>query len=248
MARIPIPIILCVAILVSGILVAGCSDQSTGQGSPGTPTAAATLAPTPGLAPKYTAGDVVRSPGSASDQGWLIISYDSAADKYQRALIMKNSYGNWYRSSTSSENADRAVVDKVYSVRITTVNPSSVPVVTPTTAPTTVATTRAPTTSPTPTPKPAPAIQKTIPDSAVFNTTASGVQISGTNFQTGAKVFLQKTDSPAINGTNLNVASSTLIICDFVIGDVPHGSWDVVVTNPDGQSYTLANWFTITSG
>jgi len=133
--------------------------------------------------------------------------------------------------------------------------PTQTPVPTPvktTVAPTTIATTIAKTASPTPTPTPAatvvvPSVLKTTPDTATINSTVNGVIISGNNFKSGATVALTSPGNTAINATNVVVNSATQITCTFAIGDVAHTAWNVVVTNPDGQSAILQNWFTITS-
>ena len=249
-------LVVCVVLLVLGIFFAGCSDQSD-QGTNSAPAVAITptATPAPTLAgPKYSAGDIVASSSTPSGQGYLIISYSATTDKYNREYVIRNSDGSWgYTSGTSSETADRTIVDKVYTKKVATVNPSAVTVVTPAPTPTSVSVTRTPTptatvtVTATQTTNPAPVIIKVVPDSGVFNTTVTGVQISGANFLDGATVTLKSAGNTPIAATNVNVASSQLIICSFVIGDVPHVPWDVVVTNPDGQSGILANYFTVHS-
>ena len=78
--------------------------------------------------------------------------------------------------------------------------------------------------------------------SANTGSTAGGtsVTISGTNFATGATVNMG--GAPA---TNVNVASTTTITA--VTPAHAAGTVSVIVTNPDGQSATLANAFTYTA-
>jgi hypothetical protein len=227
----------CLVILVSLLVITGCSDQSAESGAAATPTG--TPVPTTAAGPKYSAGDVVGS-ASTTNQAWLILSYDSATDKYTRAAIYMNTDGSWgHRIDSSTETADRKVVDKVYINRLAQLSVSSVPVRTPTTPPTTVATT-----APTATPYPAPVIRSITPDYGTANQTVS-VEISGLNFRTGAIVNLKQTGKSPVNATNVNVASTSLITCSFTLPDVPSGFWDLVVTNSDGQYDTDANTFTI---
>jgi len=47
--------------------------------------------------------------------------------------------------------------------------------------------------------------------------------------------------------TNVVVVSATKITCTFDLSEKTPGQWDVVVTNPDGQSASLAGAFTITT-
>jgi len=54
-----------------------------------------------------------------------------------------------------------------------------------------------------------------------------------------------RTGQPDIVATNVNVASDTQITCDFNLTGAVTGVWDVVVTNPDSQSATLTNGFTV---
>ena len=50
---------------------------------------------------------------------------------------------------------------------------------------------------------------------------------------------------PDIGGTNTTVVSATRVTCDFDLTDAAPGAWDVVLTNPDGQSATLSDGFTV---
>jgi hypothetical protein len=48
-----------------------------------------------------------------------------------------------------------------------------------------------------------------------------------------------------INATGISIVSSTKITCSFNLNGKPAGAWDVVVTNPDGQSAILPGGFTV---
>jgi uncharacterized repeat protein (TIGR01451 family) len=71
--------------------------------------------------------------------------------------------------------------------------------------------------------------------------------LAGNNFQTDATVKLSMTGEPDIVGTNVTVLSAFQITCDFDLAGAAPGAWDVVVTNPGGQSAALPGGFTIVS-
>ncbi len=228
-----------VLLVLACILAAGCTGDSTPSDI--TPTATSPAA-------RYTAGDVVRNPSSTAETAWLVIGYDAAEDKYERAIIYPNTGGSWgYRKDTRTEMADRIVMEKVYTEIVTSIAPSSVPVVTPTTvAPeeTTPATAR-PTGSATITTAQKPYIERIIPDEGFAGTTVKVTDLVGKNFVTGATVSISR-NSTTIAAANVRVITPTSITCDLTIptgSDV--GAWDVTVKNPDGQSYTFTNIFTV---
>jgi hypothetical protein len=69
--------------------------------------------------------------------------------------------------------------------------------------------------------------------------------LAGTDFVDGATVQLTKGGQDPINATSVNVVSDTQITCTFNLTSKAIGSWNVVVTNPDEQSGTLTDGFTI---
>jgi len=69
--------------------------------------------------------------------------------------------------------------------------------------------------------------------------------ITGTGFQPGATVALLKGGETDIPGTVILVSNSTSIGCSFDITGAVTGSWDVKVTNSDGQSSILPAAFTV---
>lgn len=68
--------------------------------------------------------------------------------------------------------------------------------------------------------------------------------ITGTNFAYGATASLKNTYYPAIPYSQLGESSSTSIAVFFNIPSSP-GTWDVIVTNPDGTYATLPGAVTI---
>lgn len=77
------------------------------------------------------------------------------------------------------------------------------------------------------------------------NTGSVPVTISGLIFRPGATVKLQKAGSPSIGAFNVNVASLSSITCSFNLTGKATGQWDVVVTNSDGLSGSLAKGFCV---
>jgi hypothetical protein len=224
-----------VLLLAACLLVAGCSSPGTDD----TPAA-------PANSPQFAAGDIVRNPASSSETAWLVTGYDAASDRYERALVYPNADGTWgYRLDTRTETAERTVMEKVYTERVATLNPSSVPVVTRTIIPgvTTARTLTGTTTATAPGVQP-PTITRVIPDKGDAGTTVAITDLVGENFQAGANVTLFRTGSPAVHCTNVRVVSPRSITCSFALpANATAGAWDVVVTNLDGRSGTLTNIF-----
>lgn len=94
---------------------------------------------------------------------------------------------------------------------------------------------------------PAPTISGITPNTGVQGTTVQVTNLAGTNFQTGATVTLTKPGSTDIVMTGLTVVSSTKITGSLIIPPgAATGGWTVVVKNPDGQTASLPNGFTVT--
>ncbi len=95
-------------------------------------------------------------------------------------------------------------------------------------------------------PPTSPAITAILPTSSLQVTPVS-ITIAGSGFQNGANVTLVMSGSPVQTGSSVVVVSPNLITCQFnLVGDTP-GFWDVVVTNTDGQSDSLAGGFLVKS-
>ena len=92
---------------------------------------------------------------------------------------------------------------------------------------------------------PPPRVDGISPNTGVNNGSVSAT-ITGAYFQSGATVKLRKTGRPDIVATNVSVVS-TRITCDLDLVGAATGTWNVVVTNPDGQSDTLLGRFTVTA-
>ena len=90
-----------------------------------------------------------------------------------------------------------------------------------------------------------PTVNGITPASATTGTTVSITNLSGTAFRSGATVKLTKSGSSDISATSVTVVSATQITCQFNLAGAATGTWNVVVTNPDAQSGTLANGFTV---
>jgi hypothetical protein len=85
---------------------------------------------------------------------------------------------------------------------------------------------------------------KIIPDKGDAGTTVQVTDLVGDNFRNGANVTLSRAGSNEIKATGVRAVTPKSITCTFAIpADAPAGSWDVVVTNPDGQSDRYTNIF-----
>ena len=111
-------------LLILGVLVAGCSDQSP----------VTTPVPTTAIQEKYFAGDIIARTSSSTDTMLFVITnYERSTDQYTRQLIYKNSDGSWGHFVTNaSEKVPRTLVESVYPVKIAHVQISAIPVITPT--------------------------------------------------------------------------------------------------------------------
>jgi hypothetical protein len=92
---------------------------------------------------------------------------------------------------------------------------------------------------------PAPTVTAITPNTGVNNASVDVTNLTGTGFVSGAVVKLTKTGLTDISATNVAVVSSTQISCTLPIAGAPTGVWNIVVANPDGQSGTLENSFTV---
>lgn len=214
-------------LLVFCAFFAGCSDESSPAETVTTP--AVPVA-------KYAGGDIVASSGgSASSYQYLILNYDAASDEYTRAFIEKKADGTWgYRPSNRTDTSPRTVLEKAYPVKLGHIAVTSVSIATPTVLPET--TTR-------PVSGKAPAVTKISPTYAAKNTVVS-ILITGQNFQEGATVKLLIAGSAPITASSV-IVSSTSITGVFNLNGRYDGNYNLIVTNPDGQSVLLQGAFTI---
>lgn len=219
--------ILFFVLLVIALLSAGCSEESS--------SAVTTPVPTTAPAVKYSAGDIIATTSSAGDsQLYVITGYDAVKNEYERAWIYRNADGSWgHFIDSTKERAPRSIVEKVYTVTVDHVTVSTIPVVTPT----------VPVATQTQAAGSGPVVTAISPTSGARDTLV-GVTITGSNFLTGAVPKLTQPGSPAITGTGVSV-TATRIDCSFLLKTEETGSYNVVVTNPDGQSGTLQRGFVV---
>jgi hypothetical protein len=216
-------------LLILGVFIAGCSDQSpAGNITPVTTTAVNTA--------KYSPGDIIAKTATSTDQMlYVIVDYDRSKDEYIRQLIYKNSDGLWGHFVTNkTESVERLLVEKVYPFKIAHVQVNTIAIVTPTLV---VSTTMIPSGN-------SPAISSISPTRGATNATVS-VAITGNYFQSGATVKLIRPGDPLIQATGVTVSSSSNISGVFKLTGAEKGGYNVIVTNPDGQSDTLVGGFSV---
>jgi hypothetical protein len=231
-------------LLIACLLISGCTTPDTGD---------QTVQPTATVAGAlYSAGDIVKNPKSTASTAWLVIGYDTDADSYERALVYPNADGSWgFRKDARTEKAGRVIMEQVYSDIVEHISPYSVPIVTPTEitpestiSGVTLSATKTVTT--TSTASPAPVISKIIPDKGDAGTTVTVTDLVGDHFKNGANVSLRRSGSTDIKATGVRAYTQKSITCSIAIPpEAVAGAWDVVVTNPDGQTATYTNIFSV---
>ncbi|MBU1670274.1 MAG: right-handed parallel beta-helix repeat-containing protein [Actinobacteria bacterium] len=92
---------------------------------------------------------------------------------------------------------------------------------------------------------PPPTVTSILPDWANSEDGVVPVTVTGTEFSSGAQFKLSRTGHDDIDAQDETVVSSTELSGTLNINQAASGSWDVVVTNPDYQSGTLPNGFTV---
>ena len=91
-----------------------------------------------------------------------------------------------------------------------------------------------------------PAVTSVAPVEALQYTFWIDITISGSDFQPGATVRLEK-GTTIINPIITNVTSDSSIVCSVSLFFAEPGAYDVAVTNPDAQEAMLDDAFTVTS-
>ena len=216
-------------ILISGVLIAGCSDQS--------PAGTTTVQTTAVSNAKYVAGDIIgKTAFTTENMLYVITKYDSSTDQYTRQLLYKNPDGSWghFINNKTGEKVERTLVEKVYPVKISHVNIASIPIITPTVPPTVTTVLSGN----------APVISGILPTTGGSDATVS-VTISGDNFRSGATVKLLRAGYAVLYATGVSVPSATKIDCTFSFSKAEKGSYNLIVINPDGQSDTKVGAFTL---
>jgi hypothetical protein len=229
--------------LIIGVSMTGCSDNADTAAS-------GTVAATTTTAPLYTAGDIVRSASGSESPAWLVVRYDSAGDSYTRALIYKNADGSYgYRTGPATTKSQRAAMEKVYTVKIRHVDVASVPTAAPTTVTTAETTTTARTTTSatatatTSTAK--PSIKQMDPEEGEAGTTVT-TDITGSDFLSNLTAQLRHSGEDSITATKVTWFSSSSVTCTFNIpNSTKVGTWDIVITNPNGNSGEITNYFIV---
>lgn len=232
--------------LFIGLSVSGCSDSPD-------PAAPESVVPATTAGPRYTAGDIVRSAQGSESPAWLVVSYDPVGDSYSRALIYKNVDGSYgYRTSPNTELSKRTSMEKVFTVKITSVTVGSVPTAAPTAATTaattavtktTVTTSASGTTTTISTAR--PSIKAMIPEEGEAGT-AVVTEITGSDFVADLKAELRHSGEKSIKASKVSWYSSSSVTCTFELSNTTKvGTWDIVVTNPNGLSGEYTNYFTV---
>ena len=93
----------------------------------------------------------------------------------------------------------------------------------------------------------APIVTSITPSTGLNNGPVTITSLSGSGFQDGAEVNLTRLGFDNISATSVIVAYPSRITCQFPINGAETGTWNVVVTNPDGQNGTLTDGFTVSA-
>lgn len=91
----------------------------------------------------------------------------------------------------------------------------------------------------------APTVTSISPDRAESSELIEITDLLGTNFATGAAVRLSRGSGQDIHASDVTVHSANRISCTIDLEGAASGTWDVVVTNPDGKEATLEAGFTV---
>ncbi len=91
----------------------------------------------------------------------------------------------------------------------------------------------------------APAITGITPNTGVQGTVVTVTNLAGRGFQNNARINLTRSGYANISAGAVVVVSPTQITCSFNLTDVATGAWNIIVTNPDTQSGSFANGFTV---
>ncbi len=93
---------------------------------------------------------------------------------------------------------------------------------------------------------PAPVVGSVSPASGSGDQKAWAVKIAGSHFFPGVKVRLRKTGWNDIPASRVTFRDEGGVSCTFDLSGAAAGEWTVAVTNPDGQSGSLARGFQVT--
>ncbi len=90
-----------------------------------------------------------------------------------------------------------------------------------------------------------PTITSVNPISAIMDTTVTGFEVNGTDFQSLPEVRIIS-GATTINCANETFVDSTQVTCDLDLTGATAGTYDVTLTNPDSQVATLTDGFEVT--
>jgi hypothetical protein len=91
----------------------------------------------------------------------------------------------------------------------------------------------------------APSITGISPNTGTQGMVVSVTNLAGTRFQNNARINLTRSGYANIMANSVVVVSPAQITCSFNLSGAATGSWNIVVTNPDSQSGSLSNGFSV---
>jgi hypothetical protein len=97
-------------------------------------------------------------------------------------------------------------------------------------------------------PAPAPEIIAMTPSTGTAYEGVHITNLAGSGFNADPRVWLKKTGEDSVEAFNVVVESPFQITCDFSLGSVAAGNWDVVVINRDGRMDKLLSGFEVMPG
>ncbi|MFC1800003.1 FlgD immunoglobulin-like domain containing protein [Candidatus Eisenbacteria bacterium] len=97
-------------------------------------------------------------------------------------------------------------------------------------------------------PVPTPDIVSIVPSTGIAYESVHITSLSGGGFSSSPSVCLEKAGEESVRALNVVVESPSQITCDFSLGSIAAGTWDVVVTNRDGQKDVLLSGFEVMEG
>ncbi len=94
-------------------------------------------------------------------------------------------------------------------------------------------------------PNPAPTVTSIDPDEGIPDCTEEHVTVGGANFMDGATFRLEKTGQTPIEAIDAVYVDANTLEGDLDLLGAAVGAWNVVVENPDSQTGSLPNGFTV---
>jgi hypothetical protein len=97
-------------------------------------------------------------------------------------------------------------------------------------------------------PAPAPRIIAITPNTGVAYEGVSITDLAGSGFNADPRVWLERTGEDSVEALNVVAEFPSRITCDFSLGSVAPGTWNVVVMNRDGRMDRLLSGFQVMPG